>query len=202
MLTRLLATTVALTLTLLASCAAAPASPEVPTLVRNGQPGPAHQRLQPLIGEWEVEMRTFIAGGTAEKPLVAKDVKGTRRWVEGTGGRHLQEELTGTFNGGPYYRLGWLAHANMAKQYEFVTIDALNAAMMSYHGASDNGSAELNMTGEFVDQGVLGDAYIGKTIRMRTVIRFETPDRQVIDLLFTPPGEPERLADRKTYTRR
>ncbi|MFC9968701.1 hypothetical protein ACFVH4_31130 [Nocardia ignorata] len=34
------------------------------------------------------------------------------------------------------------------------------------------------------------------------VIRLESPDRTVMELYFTPPGEPERLADRVVLTRR
>jgi hypothetical protein len=58
------------------------------------------------------------------------------------------------------------------------------------------------MTGQFTDQSMLGDAYIGKRIAQRTVIKIESRDRHVIDMYFTPPGEKERLIDRSTYTRR
>ena len=58
------------------------------------------------------------------------------------------------------------------------------------------------MSGEFTDQGVLGDAYAGKNVGQRTVIRIESPDRHVFDLYFTPPGEKERLVSRALYTRR
>lgn len=35
-----------------------------------------------------------------------------------------------------------------------------------------------------------------------TLIRLESPNRTVMELYFTPPGEPERLADRVVFTRR
>ena len=57
------------------------------------------------------------------------------------------------------------------------------------------------MVGEFTDQGLLGEAYIGKTIGQRTVISIPSADRHTIDLYFTPPGEAERLVDHAAYTR-
>lgn len=182
---------------------ASPQPEEPPVMVRNGLPGPAHHRLDALAGDWTVEMSTFIAGGTPEKPLAGQNVVSHWGWLEKTGNRFIQEEIEGTVNGGPYYRLGVLGYSNMDQRYEFNTFDRINATVMSYRGAHGSGDRpEITVSGEFTDQGVLGDAYIGKTIAMRTVIRFETPDRNVLELYFTPPGEPERLADRKVYTRK
>jgi hypothetical protein len=48
----------------------------------------------------------------------------------------------------------------------------------------------------------IGDSSVGKTIGQRTVIKIELPDRNVIELYFTPPSEKELLADRSIYTRR
>jgi hypothetical protein len=55
--------------------------------------------------------------------------------------------------------------------------------------------------GTFVDQGVAGEDFVGKTVPMRTLIRIEGPDRHVIELYFTPPGKGEALATRAVYTR-
>ena len=58
------------------------------------------------------------------------------------------------------------------------------------------------MSGEFTDQGVLGDAYVGKSIRQKTVIKIASANNHVFELYFTPPGEKERLVSTATYTRR
>jgi hypothetical protein len=52
-----------------------------------------------------------------------------------------------------------------------------------------------------VDQGVLGEKYVGKTIGQRTVLTVQDADRHTMEIYFTPPGERERLIDRKKYTR-
>jgi Protein of unknown function (DUF1579) len=175
-----------------------------PVMVRNGQPGAMHRRLDALVGEWDVVMTFFIAGGTAEKPLVANGMTCRREWIAETGNRHMRDVTTGTVVGNPYYRLVILSYSTMDKSYEWNTVDALNTMMMTYKGAQDSASAtgDIVMSGEFTDQGVLGDAHAGKRVGRRTVIKIESRDRHVFELYFTPPGERERLVSRAEYTRR
>jgi len=175
-----------------------------PLMVKNGLPGEMHKRLDALVGEWNVEMSLYIAGGTAEKPVVSKDLICRRSWIAETGNRFIKDVTEGTMAGDPYYRLGILGYSTMDKRYEWNTVDALNSMMMTYKGAKETTTAtgDIVMSGEFTDQGVLGDKYAGKTIKQRTVIKIESPDRHIFELYFTPPGEKEKLVDRKVYTRR
>lgn len=175
-----------------------------PAMVRNGQPGEMHRRLDALVGEWNVDMTFYIAGGTAEKPLLANGLTCRREWIAQTGNRHVRDITEGAFNGNAYYRLGILSYSTMDHRYEWNTVDALNANMMTYKGAKNSATptGDIVMSGEFTDQGVLGDAYAGKTIGQRTLIKIESPNRHVFDLYFKPPGEKERLAARAVYTRR
>ncbi|MEP6900377.1 MAG: DUF1579 family protein [Actinomycetota bacterium] len=163
-----------------------------------------HQRLNSLIGEWNVENTIYIAGGTPEKPIISSDLTCRRSWISETGNKFIKDVTEGTLNGNPYYRFGILGYSTMDKRFEWNTVDALNSMMMTYKGAKENTTAngDIIMSGEFTDQGVLGDKYAGKNIKQRTVIKIESPDRHVFELYFTPPGEKERLVDRKVYTRR
>lgn len=130
-----------------------------------------HKRLDALVGEWDVVMTFYIAGGTAEKPIVANGMTCHREWIAETGNRHVRDVTQGTVAGNPYFRLGILSYSTMDKRYEWNTVDALNANMMTYKGAKDSDSVkgEIVMTGEFTDQGVLGGAYAGKNVGQRTV---------------------------------
>jgi hypothetical protein len=127
-----------------------------------------------------------------------------REWISETGNRHLRDVTRGPVAGNPYYRLGILSYSTMDKRYEWNTADALDANMMTYKGAKDSASVkgDIVMTGEFTDQGVLGDVYAGKNVEQRTLIKIESPNRHVFELYLTPPGEQEQLAARGTYTRR
>jgi Protein of unknown function (DUF1579) len=174
-----------------------------PAMVQNGQPGEMHKRMDALIGQWDVEKKLYIAGGTPEKPLVSRDLTCNREWIAETGNRHLRDITQGTVAGSPYYRLGILSFSTMDRRYEWNTVDGLNANMMTYKGLKNSAtiSGDIAMSGEFTDQGVLGDSSVGKNIAQRTVIKIESPDRHVFELYFTPPGEKERLVDRTVYTR-
>jgi hypothetical protein len=175
-----------------------------PAMVRNGQPGAMHRRLDVLVGDWDVEMTFYIAGGTAEKPMVAKGLVCYREWIAETGNKHIRDVTQGTVGGNRYYRLGILSYSTMDKRYEWNTVDALNTNMMTYKGEKDSAtsSGDIVMSGEFTDQGVLGDAYAGKNVHQRTVIKIESANRHVFELYFKPPGEKERLTASAIYARR
>src|SRR5262245_15310655 len=137
-----------------------------PAMVRNGQPGAMHRRLDALVGDWDVEMTFYIAGGTAEKPMVARGLICHREWIAETGNKHMRDITQGTAGGNPYYRLGILSYSTMDRRYEWNTVDALNANMMTYKGVKGSASAtgDIVMTGAFTEQGVLGASYAGKHV--------------------------------------
>jgi len=165
-----------------------------------------HKRLEPLVGEWNVEKSNyFVLGGTAEKPFVSKDLICRREWIKETGNTFIRDVTEGTF-GGAYYRLGILGYSPVDNRYEWNTVDNFNPLMMTYKGAKESAKADgdISIDGEFTDPGILGKdkEFAGKTIAQRTVIKIESPDRNVMEMYFTPPGKPEFLADRAVYTRR
>ena len=185
-----------------ANTAAPAASTDLPAWVRRGLPGPGHATLAPLAGTWRVQMGIYATlGRSADAPPITSDDLVTRRqWL--AGGRYLEDTTEGTLEGSRYWRRGWLGYDNMAARYEWVTIDEINAGMMRYISRTGSGpQTRIDLFGTFVDQGVAGEDFVGKTVQMRTVIRIESADRHVIELYFTPPGRKEALATRAVYTR-
>ena len=178
-----------------------PVADELPAMVRNGLPGPMHDRLNALLGKWQVEMAIYIAGGSPERPVISRDLTCRREWIAETGNRYLRDVTEGSVGGNRYYRMGLLGYSTMDKRYEWVTVDALNANMMIYRGRDGDSSEDISMTGEFTDQGVLGERYAGKSVGMRTVIHIESSERNVVELYVTPPQAHEFLATRAIYTR-
>jgi hypothetical protein len=175
---------------------------EMPLWMSRGLPGPGHRALDPLIGTWKVHMSIHGTFGRNpdDPPIVSEDLICRREWI--AGGRYLEDTTQGTAAGGTYWRRGWLGYSNMDGRYEWVTVDAVNTTMMSYAGAPGSGSKmPITMSGVFTDQGVAGEAAVGKSVPMRTVIKVENNDRHVFELYFTPPGKGEVLATRQVYTR-
>ena len=178
------------------------ASTDMPPWVRRGLPGPGHAAIAPLAGTWRVQMGIYATLGRSADapPITSDDIVTRRQWV--AGGRYLEDTTEGTLAAFHYWRRGWLGYDNMAARYEWVTIDETNAGMMRYVSRTGSGPrTRIDLFGTFVDQGVAGEAFVGKTVPMRTVIRIEGPDRHVIELYFTPPGRKEALATRAVYTR-
>jgi hypothetical protein len=175
-------------------------TPAMPLFVQRGLPGPFHEVLKSLEGEWSVDKQIYIASGSRDKPAVSSNMVSRRQWVGN--GKHLLDITEGSMGASPYYRLGVLGFSNMDHRYEWSTFDGLNANRMIYRSALlASPSRTITLTGTFTDQGLIGEETAGKTIAMRTVIQIENDDRHIIELYFTPPGRPEMLIDRSIYTR-
>jgi hypothetical protein len=175
---------------------------EVPAFVGRGMPGPGHKVIAPLAGTWRVRYEVYGTLGRTgdEPPIVSDDIRTRREWVGG--GRFLEDTTQGTLMGAPYWRRGWLGYNNMEGRFEWVTIDGVNSALMTYSAALKSGpSAPISMTGVFTDQGVAGEESVGKRVGMRTVIHIDSNERHRVDLYFTRPGKKETLAVRAVYTR-
>jgi hypothetical protein len=180
----------------------AAAADALPEWYRRGLPGPGQEALEPLIGTWRQHKEIYGTLGRDPNapPLVSDDVTTRRQWMPG--GRFIEDITEGTVDSQPYWRKGLLGYSNMDARYDWVTIDIFNATMMIYRGEPNSGpGSPIVMSGVFTDQGVAGEAAVGKTIPMRTVITIESPDKHMIELFFTPPGGKEVLADRTTYSR-
>jgi hypothetical protein len=163
---------------------------------------PGHRRLNQLVGEWDGAKSTFVAGGTPDNPTRGQIVS-RWSWIAETGNNFLQEEAEGSTGSRPYYRYGLLGYGPTDDRYEWTTVDNVTPMTMSYKGAKASGSqADIEMTGEFTDPGILGLQPVGQTIPMRTKITFDSPDHVLMEIFFTPPGQQEMLADRVDLTRR
>jgi hypothetical protein len=177
-----------------------PSTAALPPIVQRTAPGPGHKALEPLLGDFRVEKQLFVAIGTPEHPARSEGMTTHREWIGD--GRFLHDVTRGSIGGQPYYRAGFLGYNNMEQRYEWTTADNFTPILMSYRAKARNGIAQpIQMSGTFTDPGVTGEANVGKSIPMRTVIKIESPDRHVFELYFTAPGKPEVLADRMVFTR-
>ncbi len=169
-------------------------------LVARATPGAELHALEPLAGHWRVEKSIFVAMGTPERPATSSDMTTTRKWI--ADGKFLEDRTTGTVNGHPYLRIGYLGYNPMDRRYEWNTIDNITTIMMTYHGRNDSGATRpIDVLGSFTDLGVTGEANVGKTVQMRTRITIIDNDHHRFQIFFTPSGGQETLADQMDYTR-
>src|SRR5215207_815100 len=75
-------------------------------------PGSAHQALEPLVGEWNVEVKTWM---TPDAPPVTS--KGTAKSTWTLKGRFVQQEFSGEFMGQPFHGISFTGYDNVRQKY-------------------------------------------------------------------------------------
>ena len=167
---------------------------ELPAATRLAMPGPNHQRLDALVGEWKVDMRVWPAAGAT--PIASSDLKATRTWVLGK--RYLREDLSGTFAGNPSNRVGYFSYNNLEERFELTTIDTFEPGQMWYVSHSTGKAGLISLHGDNVEAG-FGPKATGRKRALRFDIEI-APQRSVQRIYVKYPGETEFLFVEQVFT--
>src|SRR6187399_2365390 len=81
-------------------------------------PGAAHKKLEPFIGEWNAEVKAWMAPG--QPPA---ESKGTAKATWILDGRYVQEEFSGDFMGQPFKGMSLTGYDNIRGKYRSVWVD-------------------------------------------------------------------------------
>lgn len=168
------------------------AQDDMPASTRLAMPGAQHAALDPLIGEWQVEMRVYPGAGA--EPIVSTDMSATREWL--LDGRYVQENLTGTFGGGPSARVAIIGYNNLEGRYELVTLDTFEPGLMVYSGTSQDGA--ISVEGTSIEAG-FGPTPTGRHRDLRFDIEI-MDDMSVQRIFVRYPGEEEFLFVEQIFT--
>jgi len=98
-----------------------------------GTPGPAHKALEPLVGEWNAEVKMWMAPDAP--PTVTK---ATAKSTWAMNGRFVRQEFNGEFMGKPFKGLSFTGYDNTKKKYNSVWLDDMNTSMMTSEGEGDS----------------------------------------------------------------
>ena len=191
-------------------------SKQMEALYNLGSPGEFHQRLEPLIGDWDVVMNIYPAAGA--KPVTSSGMVSQKRWI--LGNRQIQEEIVaGTIGGMEHRKLTILGYNNVNGRYEFTTFDNLDTQAMSYHGSPDATGTIITMTASYTQAAygglVTGDGVgrangakpnpkktiVGIAFTVRDVLTIESDNRHTLQMYFTPATGKETLTAEYIYTR-
>jgi hypothetical protein len=110
-------------------------------------PGEAHQKLNDLVGSWDMAT-TMWMNGPDKPPTLAKGTA-ELRWV--LDGRFLQQETKGEFMGMPSQGMGFNGYDNLDKKYTMFWIDNSATAMYTAEGNFDKAGKVLTMYGKMDD---------------------------------------------------
>jgi uncharacterized protein DUF1579 len=136
---------------------------------RDAKPGPNHERLAALAGDWEVT--TGLSKG--EGP--ATETKGAATIRSVLGGRFIVEEQTGTIAGEAFTSWRLTGFNNLSNAYEATWTYTGSSAQMHLSGSANADGTKFTMAGGVAVAG-------GKTDRYEVTVEFSGPDRFLVTL--------------------
>lgn len=154
-----------------------------------GAPGAAHKAIEPLVGEWNVEVKTWMAPDAP--PTVTKG-SAKASWILDK--RFIQEEFKGEFMGQPFNGLSLLGYDNMKKKYSSLWLDSMHTAMFVTEGEASEGGKVIKLEGSF-------HCPMTDSVRsMKQVTRIESADKHIFEMY--DPDQGDRKTMEITYTRK
>jgi hypothetical protein len=103
-------------------------------------PGPGQARLEPMIGTFNVKIRSWVA---PNKPPVESAAVSVSVWV--LGHRYIQSMLSGYVLNEPFDGIGYTAYDNVSKTYQTAWMDSGSTGMTWYRGGFDGATKSARM---------------------------------------------------------
>ena len=156
-----------------------------------GTPGSAHKALEPLVGNWNAEVKCWMSPDAP--PTVTK---GTAKSTWAMNGRFVQEEFSGEFMGKPFKGMSLTGYDNTKGKYNSVWVDDMHTSIFNSEGAAESDPKVITLTGK-MDCPLTGE----KEVPMKQVLRILSRDKHVFEM-----HDPRQGANSKTmeitYTRK
>jgi Protein of unknown function (DUF1579) len=154
-----------------------------------GTPGAAHKALEPLVGNWTAEVKSWMAPDAP--PMVTKATANSS-WV--MNGRFVQQEFTGEFMGKPFRGVSLTGYDNTKQKYNSVWIDDMHTSMFTSEGEGENGNKVITFEGKY-DCPMTGR----KDLPVKQVLEIVSHDKHVFEMLDPTNGDSKTMEI--TYTR-
>ena len=147
-------------------------------IAETGKPSAEHQKLQPLIGDWNLTLKMWT--DPSQPPA---ELNGTvqRKWI--MGGRFVQETVKGEFDGKPFEGMSLWGYNGAQKK--FTTVRACSLCGTLSTGFSDFDAAGAKF--ECATEGVC--PLTGETVKGRDEVVIESDDKIVINVFKTIDGK-------------
>ena len=154
-------------------------------------PGPAHQALEPLVGDWNAEVKMWMAPDAP--PTITK---GSAKSAWTLKGRFVRQEFNGEFMGKPFRGIGFTGYDNVRQTYRSVWIDDMSTTMVTSEGEADTGGKVITLRGHYAC------AMTGEKNKATTqVYRIVSHDKHVFEMHDPTKGDNSKMME-ITYTRR
>jgi hypothetical protein len=153
--------------------------PKVEELMKKAEaactPGPAHEALEPLVGEWNAEVKM---------------------WMEPLKGRFVQQEFNGEFIGKPFHGISFTGYDNVRQKYRSVWIDDMSTTIVTSEGDADSNGKVLALGGDYACA-MTGE----KHKQTKQIYRILSRDKHVFEMHDPTRGDNSKVME-ITYTRK
>jgi hypothetical protein len=144
------------------------------------QPGKEHERLKALAGEFDAEVKWWMAPGGE-----AQSSKGKEKGEMILGGRYLQTHYQGEMMGKPFAGTMIMGYDNLKKKYLSTWVDNTSTGIMLAEGTADESGKVITMVAE------IQDAATGKMEKFKQVTKIVDDKTHSFEMIVMPPGAPE-----------
>jgi hypothetical protein len=160
-------------------------------MAKAATPGPQHEKLKGLVGEWNVTVKT-----TMDPSQPATESKGTSVVTALMDGRYFQEQSSGDMGGMPFSGMGITGYDNVLQKYVSSWIDNMGTGIMTSEGTASAAGDVINWTGW------ASEPMSGKKAKYRMVTRFVDDNKHVFEMYGTMAGGKESKMMEITYERK
>lgn len=153
-------------------------------------PGPAHAKLAPHVGRWNLTVRMFMAPGD---PPMESAATSEAQWV--MDGRYVEETVEGSFMGAPFHGHGLTGYDNMKQCYVGTWIDNQGTGIAHSTGHYDEARKTFTFTMK------MPDPMAGREVNQRMVERWIDDDHFVVQSFNAGPDGKEYMSMELEYSR-
>ena len=165
--------------------------PDVAAMMAAGAPGEHHEKLNVLIGIFDVSA-TMWMGDDTEPMEITGSVR--REWI--FGGRFIHEVVKANSEMGAFEGLGYVGYNNVDGQYEMVWMDTESTTVYTETGTFDDTTKLLTARGSY------RDPVSGHMVHTRASVDVSNPNRHVYVAYETGSDGQERKSFEGVFTRR
>jgi hypothetical protein len=150
------------------------------------KPGPEHELLKQMAGDWDAEVTaSFVPGAPAETSKAAQSNK------MDVGGYFLVTEFKGKMGGVDFQGRGTTGYDPFKKKYTGVWVDSMGPALYHIEGAFDK-------AGKVYTESMQGPDPMGNPIKFRSVTEITDKDQMNMKMfVLQPDGKENKMLDIK-----
>jgi hypothetical protein len=156
-----------------------------------GTPGPHHKALEPLVGEWNAEVKSWMSPDAP--PTVTKGAS-KAEWA--MDGRFVREQFSGEMMGKPFTGLSLTGYDNQKQKYNSLWVDTMSTSIFTAEGTPSDGAKVITFNGK-MDCPVTGE----KDMSVKQVLRIINKDKHIFEMHDVRKGESSKTME-ITYTRK